>query len=50
LLAFPPELLQNRGNWALAPLVASILMEIYSRLALTDAQHTYDTVIDRFPV
>jgi len=25
-------------------------LEIYSRLALTDAQHTYDTVIDRFPV
>jgi integrase/recombinase XerD len=25
-------------------------LEIYSRLALTDAQHTYDGVIDQFPV
>jgi len=26
------------------------LVEIYSRLALTDAQHSYDNVIGRFPV
>jgi len=25
-------------------------LEIYSRLALADAQHTYDSVIDQFPV
>lgn len=25
-------------------------LEMYSRLALTDAQHTYDSVIDQFPV
>ena len=25
-------------------------LEIYSRLALGDAQHTYDSVIDQFPV
>ena len=25
-------------------------LEIYSRLALTDAQHTYNSVIDQFPV
>jgi integrase/recombinase XerD len=25
-------------------------LEIYSRLALADAQHTYDGVIDQFPV
>ncbi len=24
-------------------------LEIYSRLALADAQHTYDSVIDQFP-
>jgi len=26
------------------------LVEIYSRLALTDAQHSHDNVIGRFPV
>ena len=25
-------------------------LEIYSRLALADAQHTYNSVIDQFPV
>jgi len=25
-------------------------LEIYGRLALADAQHTYDSVIDQFPV
>jgi hypothetical protein len=25
-------------------------LKIYSRLALADAQHTYDSVIDQFPV
>jgi hypothetical protein len=25
-------------------------LEIYSRLSITDAQHAYDAVIDRFPI
>jgi hypothetical protein len=25
-------------------------LEVYSRIALTDAQHSYDEAIDRFPV